>query len=86
MCANATSRQTCVVTTTNPPFDLANLGPREQLAAGRLPERLVRLVVGLWLYGLSIALMIKGAVGASPRFRPAQVRDPQILARSASPD
>ena len=54
------------MTTTNPAFDLANLGPREQLTAGRLPERLVRLVVGLWLYGLSIALMIKGAVGASP--------------------
>lgn len=45
---------------------LANLSPVAQLTAGRLPERLVRLVLGLALYGLSIALMIKGAVGASP--------------------
>ncbi|MDR6842684.1 YczE/YyaS/YitT family protein [Pseudoxanthomonas sacheonensis] len=45
---------------------LANLGPLTQLKAGRLPERLLRLLVGLWLYGLAIALMIEGAVGASP--------------------
>ena len=45
---------------------LANLGPLAQLKAGRLPERLLRLLVGLWLYGLAIALMIEGAVGASP--------------------
>jgi len=48
------------------PVQLANLGPLSQLKAGRLPERLLRLLVGLWLYGLAIALMIKGAVGASP--------------------
>ncbi|MBX7432520.1 hypothetical protein JDV09_10445 [Mycobacterium sp. Y57] len=45
---------------------MANLGPLAQLTAGRLPERLTRLIVGLWLYGLSIALMIEGAVGAAP--------------------
>ena len=45
---------------------LTNLGPLAQLRAGRLPERVVRLLVGLWLYGLAIALMIEGAVGASP--------------------
>lgn len=45
---------------------LANVGPLAQLKAGRLPERLLRLLVGLWLYGLAIALMIEGAVGASP--------------------
>lgn len=50
----------------NPPIRLANQGPLAQLRAGRLPERLVRLVVGLALYGASIALMIEGAVGASP--------------------
>ena len=49
----------------NPPIRLANQGPLAQLRAGRLPERLVRLVVGLALYGASIALMIEGAVGAS---------------------
>ena len=48
------------------PVGLANLGPLAQLKAGRLPERLLRLGVGLWLYGLAIALMIEGAVGASP--------------------
>ncbi|WP_454832641.1 membrane protein YczE [Pseudoxanthomonas wuyuanensis] len=52
--------------TTTPPFGLANLGPIAQLRAGRLPERLLRLLLGLWLYGLAIALMIEGAVGASP--------------------
>ncbi|HEY9267279.1 MAG TPA: hypothetical protein VIQ11_22035, partial [Mycobacterium sp.] len=45
---------------------LTNLGSLAQLTAGRLPERLARLLIGLWLYGLSIALMIEGAVGAAP--------------------
>ena len=45
---------------------LVNLGPLAQLRAGRLTERLVRLLIGLWIYGLAIALMIRAAVGASP--------------------
>src|SRR3546814_4841406 len=49
-----------------PPAGLANLGPLQQLKAGKMPERLVRLGIGLWLYGLSVALMIRGAVGALP--------------------
>jgi uncharacterized membrane protein YczE len=49
-----------------PPAALANLDPIAQLRAGRLPQRLLRLLVGLWIYGLAIALMIEGAVGASP--------------------
>ena len=48
------------------PIRLANLGPLDQLRAGRLPERVLRLLLGLWVYGLAIALMIKGALGASP--------------------
>lgn len=48
------------------PAGLANLGPLAQLSAGRLPERLLRLGLGLWLYGVAIALMIEGALGASP--------------------
>jgi uncharacterized membrane protein YczE len=48
------------------PAGLANLGPLAQLRAGRLPERMLRLLVGLWLYGVAIALMIEGALGASP--------------------
>lgn len=51
---------------TTSPIGLANLGPLAQLKAGRMPERLLRLMLGLWLYGLSIALMIEGTVGASP--------------------
>ena len=52
--------------TTSPAPGLTTLGPVGQLTTGRLRERLLRLVVGLWLYGLSIALMIEGTVGASP--------------------
>lgn len=48
------------------PFGLTELGPLAQLRAGRLPERLLRLVFGLWLYGLSIALMIEATLGAAP--------------------
>lgn len=52
--------------TTTSTAGLANLGPLAQLKAGRLPERLMRLLLGLWLYGIAIALMIEGALGASP--------------------
>lgn len=48
------------------PLVLSNLGPLAQLRAGRLPERLLRLSLGLWLYGVAIALLIEGALGASP--------------------
>lgn len=45
---------------------LADLGPVAQLRAGRLPRRLVQLYVGLWLYGVSLALMVLGDVGLAP--------------------
>ncbi len=48
------------------PSGLSNLGPLAQLRAGRLPERVLRLLVGLWLYGVAIALMIESTLGASP--------------------
>lgn len=48
------------------PIGLTNLGPLAQLRAGRLPERLLRLLLGLALYGVAIALMIEAALGASP--------------------
>jgi uncharacterized membrane protein YczE len=54
------------MTATSPSPQLANLTPLAQLRAGRLPQRLVRLATGLWLYGLSIAVMIEGSVGAAP--------------------
>ncbi|MEO9325025.1 hypothetical protein ABFT23_16140 [Nocardioides sp. C4-1] len=51
---------------TRPRPALADLGPVAQLRAGRLPERLVRLYVGLVAYGLSIALMVRGRFGLAP--------------------
>ena len=48
------------------PSGLSNLGPLAQLRAGRLVERVLRLLVGLWLYGVAIALMIESTLGASP--------------------
>jgi uncharacterized membrane protein YczE len=45
---------------------LRNLSPRQQLRAGRLPRRLVQLLVGLTLYGVSMAMMIRGALGLDP--------------------
>ncbi len=45
---------------------LANLSPREQLRAGKLPRRLTQLMIGLTLYGLSMAMMIRGALGLDP--------------------
>jgi uncharacterized membrane protein YczE len=48
------------------PVGLTNLGPLAQLRAGRLPERVFRLLIGLLLYGVAIALMIEAALGASP--------------------
>lgn len=45
---------------------LANLGPAQQLRAGRLPRRLTQLLVGLALYGASMALMIRSTLGQLP--------------------
>jgi uncharacterized membrane protein YczE len=45
---------------------LVTLGPVAQLRAGRLPRRLVQLYVGLVLYGLAIALSVRGHLGTFP--------------------
>jgi uncharacterized membrane protein YczE len=45
---------------------LADLGPRAQLRAGRLPRRLVQLFTGLTLYGVSMGLLIRSALGLDP--------------------
>lgn len=45
---------------------LAPLGPREQLQAGRLPRRLIQLFVGLTLYGVSLAMFVRAALGLDP--------------------
>ncbi|MFL6159247.1 MAG: YczE/YyaS/YitT family protein [Marmoricola sp.] len=43
--------------------ELARLGPLEQLRAGRLTRRLGQLSVGLVLYGLTLAMIIRAGVG-----------------------
>lgn len=45
---------------------LLDLGPIAQLCAGRLTRRLVQLYVGLWLYGVSLAMMVLGDLGLAP--------------------
>jgi uncharacterized membrane protein YczE len=51
---------------THPTPLLANLTPLQQLRAGRMPRRLAQLVVGLWLYGASMAIVIRGSLGLDP--------------------
>jgi uncharacterized membrane protein YczE len=45
---------------------LTDLGPVAQLRAGRLPRRLTQLYAGLVLYGVSLAMMVRGALGLAP--------------------
>jgi len=49
-----------------PRRELARLGPVEQLRAGRLVRRLSQLGLGLVLYGFTLALLIRAAVGNAP--------------------
>ncbi|WP_114559485.1 membrane protein YczE [Desertihabitans aurantiacus] len=51
---------------TSPSAVLVDLGPLQQLRAGRLPRRLTQLGLGLVVYGLSLALIIRGALGSAP--------------------
>lgn len=46
--------------------ELANLTPLEQLRAGRMPRRLTQLMVGLVLYGVSMAMLVRGTLGLDP--------------------
>jgi uncharacterized membrane protein YczE len=46
--------------------EVARLGPLEQLRGGRLPRRLAQLAVGLVLYGLTLAMMIRAVLGNAP--------------------
>ncbi|QFG67883.1 YczE/YyaS/YitT family protein [Ornithinimicrobium pratense] len=50
----------------DPRRQLQALGPLEQLRAGRLGLRIPQLVLGLVLYGVSMALLIRGALGVMP--------------------
>jgi uncharacterized membrane protein YczE len=46
--------------------ELARLGPVAQLRAGRLTRRLSQLMLGLALYGLTLAMMIRATLGNAP--------------------
>lgn len=50
----------------DPRRQLQALGPFDQLRAGRLVLRIPQLVLGLILYGVSMALLIRGALGVMP--------------------
>ena len=49
-----------------PARELARLGPVAQLRAGRLLRRLTQLALGLVLYGLTLALIIRAGLGNAP--------------------
>ncbi|NYF98411.1 YczE/YyaS/YitT family protein [Janibacter cremeus] len=53
-------------TTTRRGRELADIGPLAQLRAGRLGVRLPMLLVGLFLYGTSMAMVIRGTLGQIP--------------------
>ena len=54
------------MSTSTPAAPLSHLGPVAQLRAGRLARRVPQLLVGLALYGLSMAMMIRSALGNMP--------------------
>ncbi|MGO4957680.1 membrane protein YczE [Luteococcus sp. Sow4_B9] len=45
---------------------LLNLDPLQQLRAGRMPLRLAQLVVGLVIFGASIAIVLRSGLGMAP--------------------
>jgi uncharacterized membrane protein YczE len=46
--------------------DLSSMTPRQQLRAGRTARRLIQLAVGLTLYGVSMAMMLRAGLGLDP--------------------
>src|SRR3954454_5371420 len=46
--------------------ELAHLGPIAQLRAGRLTRRLLQLALGLALYGVTLAMLIRATLGNAP--------------------
>ncbi|PJJ45554.1 putative membrane protein YczE [Glutamicibacter mysorens] len=45
---------------------ITNLSPRQQLSAGRLPLRFTTLFLGLTLYALAMAMLIRAQLGVDP--------------------
>jgi uncharacterized membrane protein YczE len=60
------SGQAWLVTATTDHARLTTLGPIAQLRAGRLGRRLPQLLVGLTLYGLSMAMLVRADLGLDP--------------------
>ena len=57
---------TATARTRRPRRELDRLGPVEQLRAGRLGRRLPQLLAGLVLYGVTLAMIIRGTLGNAP--------------------
>lgn len=47
-------------------IELTQLGPVQQLRAGRLPRRVPQLLGGLVLYGLTMAMLVRANLGLDP--------------------
>ncbi len=47
-------------------YEPPSLGSVEQLRAGRLPRRVTQLLIGLVLYGFTMALMVRAGLGLDP--------------------
>ena len=58
--------ETVTLLTRPAPFRLAALSPVEQLRAGRLGRRVPQLLLGLALYGFSMAMMVRAVLGLNP--------------------
>ena len=54
------------MTTTTAPTLRTDLTPVQQLRAGRLGRRLAQLVIGLTLYGVSMAVLVRSGLGLDP--------------------
>jgi uncharacterized membrane protein YczE len=61
-----TMTSTATARTRRPRRELDRLGPVEQLRAGRLGRRLPQLLAGLVLYGVTLAMIIRGTLGNAP--------------------
>ncbi len=46
--------------------DLVPMNPLEQLRAGRLPHRVAQLLLGLVLFGVTMALLVRAGLGLEP--------------------
>lgn len=46
--------------------ELTPMTPLQQVRAGHFPRRFVQLVLGLWLYGVSMAMFIRSGLGLDP--------------------